>query len=109
MAMVSKNKIKDWYEYLEQNVEKIIKIQGKVSTIIWQHIIGCFEGFPYMFYFDLDDFQIVIYSKKLIQYSHGTLIEVIGKVVVVESCSGKHDLEDHYKEYHICAEEIRTI
>lgn len=75
---------------------------------MWQHIIGNFSGYPFNYYFDIfDDFQIIIYTKKEITLKPNIPIEIEGKVVLVESSSGKFDPEENHCEYHVCVEKIK--
>ena len=70
-------------KYLVENEGNSIKIIGKISNIMWQHIQTYIETHPPMNYFDLEDgFQIIIYSRNLISCSNK--VEIIGKVIKVE-------------------------
>jgi hypothetical protein len=77
--------------------EKVV-VTGNISKIIWQHMMGNFEGYPYDYYFDIGDSQIVIYSRKPI--GSNEQIRVYGEVVKI-SGKAKGDPREEYSEYHI--------
>ncbi|MHA1875501.1 MAG: hypothetical protein ACTSUC_03545, partial [Promethearchaeota archaeon] len=50
--------------YLENNVGNIVKVKGRISEVIWQHMTALINSHPHMNYFDLvDDYQIIVYTK----------------------------------------------
>ena len=69
--------------YLAKNEGKTITITGKISNIVWQHIISTTNSHPYSSYLDLEDgYQIIIYTKN--QLACKERVEVKGKVIRVE-------------------------
>ena len=96
-------------KYFEENEGKIIKIIGKVSNIMWQHIQTYIETHSTINYVDLEDgFQIITYSKEPISCSEN--VEIVGKVIKV---GGHIDLRSKISngqcEYHIIAETWKCI
>ena len=95
------NKITD----LEHNEGKKVKIVGKVSNIMWQHM---FAGHPSHFtenYIDLEgNCQIVVFSKKKITCKNK--VEITGKVVIVRSDASNPNVKihDEFHEYQIIAD-----
>lgn len=89
------------YSLLQTSVNKELTIKGRISTIIWQHMVGFFDGYPNSEYFDLEDgFQTIIYTKEKIETAE--LIAVTGKVIEITGRAKRPtDSEDIYKEYHI--------
>ena len=52
------------YDLLKDSLGKKLVVKGKISTVIWQHIVGSIEDYPFANYFDLEDgFQTILYSK----------------------------------------------
>ncbi|MCE7742777.1 MAG: hypothetical protein GOP50_10010 [Candidatus Heimdallarchaeota archaeon] len=87
----------------EECLDKTITIEGVISPIPWQHMIGMFEDYPFSEYFDLDNNeQIVIYSRTQI-LRRNTRIKATGKIVKLTGRSkrpGKID-DDEYYEYQM--------
>lgn len=104
--MIGTSKITD----LENNVGKRVKIVGKVSNIMWQHM---FAGHPsHMFenYIDLEgNIQIVVFTKQKITCKNK--VEIKGKVVNVESDFGNPNVKisDKFVEYQIIADSWKCI
>ncbi|MHA1198697.1 MAG: hypothetical protein ACTSQF_05020 [Candidatus Heimdallarchaeaceae archaeon] len=90
----------------EECLEKTITIEGTVSNIPWQHLIGDFDEYPFSEYFDLDNNeQIVIYSKTQI-LRRNTRIKVTGEIIKLQGKSkrpGKIDDTEYY-EYQMLVE-----
>ncbi|MBN2442187.1 MAG: hypothetical protein JXJ04_12610 [Spirochaetales bacterium] len=85
---------------LENYVDKKVKVTGKISGEPWQHLVGSFKDFRESYYFDVDDYQILIYSKKPINCE--TNLTVYGSVVKVSGRSKRPEDEvEEYTEYHI--------
>ena len=99
------------YDLLKESVGKKIVVKGKVSTVIWQHIIGSIKDYPFAKYFDLeeDGFQTILYSKKNIEPNE--TLEITGTVIEIKGHSKRIDEidEDNYSEYHILVETFRDI
>ena len=96
-------------KYLVENEGNSIKIIGKISNIMWQHIQTYIETHPSMNYFDLEDgFQIIIYSRNPISCSDK--VEIIGKVIKVEgSKDPRSKIPDEHCEYHLIVDSWKCI
>lgn len=86
---------------------KKVSVIGKLSDIQWQHTIKNIKTHPVVLYFDMDDRQIVIYSKKDIN-SKETL-KVTGKVIKVIWESKKAGENSNFTEYHIILDKYESI
>jgi hypothetical protein len=96
----------------ESVLGKEIEITGKISQIIWQHMIVLQPEYPEISYFSLVDengvegHQFVIYSKKPIPESG--ILTLKGRLIKSEG-ETKHPDEErrkYYYEYQFIAEEI---
>ena len=93
--------ITNYFDF-ENNLEKEVKIIGKIAQEIWQHITSFVESHPYMNYFDLEDgHQIVIYTKD--EISCKEKLEVTGQLIKVESKhkNPRSKIFDKYFEYQL--------
>ena len=94
--------------YLAQNEGKTIKITGKISNVIWQHIISAPKSHPYMSYFDLEDgYQIIIYTKN--QITCKEKVEVKGEIIRIEGNKNTDSKSAGLIEYHIIADTWKCI
>ena len=81
----------------------LVEIEGRISRLPWQHIIGAPEGYREMYYFDLEGgAQIVIYAKTPIA-CEGPLT-VWGRVIEIEGQSKRPDTKAQVSEYHIAVD-----
>jgi hypothetical protein len=82
-----------------------VELRGRVSNTPWQHLIANPEGFPHSCYFDVDDYQIVVYSKQPIVCQG--LLSVRGAVVKVQGSSQRPGTkaDETFVEYHLAADE----
>ncbi len=90
----------------EECLDKTITIEGVISTIPWQHMIGLFEDFPFSEYLDLDNNeQIVIYSKTQILH-RSTRIKATGQIIKLSGKSKRPGStnEKEYFEYQMLIE-----
>ncbi len=96
----------------ESVLGKEIEITGKISHIIWQHMIMLQPEYPEISYFSLLDeegeeyHQLVVYSKKSIPETETLTLK--GKMIKAEG-ETKHPDEErrkYYYEYQFIAEEI---
>jgi hypothetical protein len=83
-------------------------VTGNLSDIPWQHLVGNFKNYPHSYYFDVQKYQIMIYTKTPCDCT-GPL-KVFGTVVTVEGMS-KHpaNKEDTFKEYHITVDRWECV
>jgi len=96
--------------YLENNVGNIVKVKGRISKVIWQHMTALINSHPHMNYFDLaDNYQIIVYTKD--QISCEGKIEITGKVMKLESDYKNPEVKisDKFAEYHIIADSWKCI
>src|SRR4030043_312590 len=82
--------------------QKVIVI-GKISQVQWQHTIKYIESHPVALNFDMNDAQIIIYSKKDIDTKEN--IKVTGKVIKVNWESEKAGNNGEFTEYHIIVDD----
>ncbi|UCC19207.1 MAG: hypothetical protein JSV62_14060 [Promethearchaeota archaeon] len=90
------------YSDFEGNVGKIVRIIGKISEVIWQHLTTFIDTHPFMSYFDLEDeYQIVIYTKDSI--SCEKKLEIIGTLIKTEGKrkNPRSKINDEYFEYQL--------
>ena len=84
----------------EECLEKIITIEGTISSIPWQHMMGMFENYTFSEYLDLDNNeQIVIYSKTQI-LRRNARIKATGKIIKLRGRSkrpNKIDDDEHFE------------
>jgi hypothetical protein len=96
----------------ENVLGKEIEIIGKISHIIWQHMIKLQSNYPKICYFSLLDevgeeyHQLVVYSKNSIPESgiitlHGRMIKIEGETKHIDE-----ERRKYYYEYQFIAEEI---
>ena len=90
---------------LKENIGQEVSIVGKISNIMWQHMIAYEPDYPEILYFDPKDggAQIVLYSKTLIKNKPNKYVKVFGKVKEIKSSRQKgQKIEDgDYREYHL--------
>ena len=72
--------------------DKNIHLEGRVSEVIWQHLMGTFKNYPASNYFDYtrgkDSSQTVVYSQ--FEITCKTKVSIDGKVVeIVGHSKGK--------------------
>ena len=92
---------------LSKHEGKIVTVIGKLSDVQWQRTIQFIETHPVVLYFDMNDMQIVIYSKKEI-HSKKT-IKVTGKVIKVIWESKKAGENNKFAEYHIILDKYEIV
>jgi len=95
-------------KYLAENEGNSIKLRGKISNTMWQHIQIHLETHPNMNYFDLEDgFQIIIYSQDPI--SCKDKMEIEGKVIKVEGVKNSRSKANGFSEYHLVVDSWKKI
>ncbi|TFH27485.1 MAG: hypothetical protein E4G98_06110 [Promethearchaeota archaeon] len=91
--------------FLKENINQNISIVGKISDIMWQHMIAYEPDYPEIFYFDPKngDNQIVLYAKTKIENKPQKYLKVFGKVKEIKGTSQKGQKIDDgdYREYHL--------
>lgn len=95
---------------LENKVGKKVKILGKVSNVMWQHMFAGHPSHTVENYIDLEgNCQIVVFTKQKIICKNR--VEIIGKVVVVESDVGNPNVKihDEFREYQIIADSWKCV
>lgn len=82
-----------------------VEIAGRLSRTPWQHLMANPEGYGLSYYFDVGDFQIVLYSKSAIACS-GPLA-VRGTVIKVRGSSKRpgSKADESYVEYHLAVDD----
>ena len=96
----------------ESVLDKEIEITGKISTIVWQHMIVSLYDYPEISYFALLDeqgeeyHQLVVYSK--IPIPETGIHTLRGRMIKSEGETKHRDKErrKYYYEYQFIAEEI---
>ena len=85
----------------EECLEKKITIEGEISSLPWQHMIGVFEEFPFSNYLDLDNHeQIVIYTKEQV-LRRNARIKVSGEIIKLKGKSKRPGGQESYFEYQM--------
>jgi hypothetical protein len=84
---------------LKKFARKKVVVEGTISEMPWQHLIGYIENYNKIYYFDINNDQIVIYSKD--QISCTGKIKVYGTVVKIDGESKRPGSNEAYTEYHI--------
>ncbi|MFX0091854.1 MAG: hypothetical protein ACFFBD_08845 [Candidatus Hodarchaeota archaeon] len=92
-----------------------VTLTGKLSDVLYQHLMGAFEGYPEFDYFEPDDSdqfgaQILLYVKKKIDYKGR--IKITGKVVALTPAKGSKAYDENepdYKEFQILVNEWEPI
>lgn len=90
---------------LAEHEGKKVELVGRISNTPWQHLIGNPAGYPYSEYFDVDDYQIVIYAKEPL--SCATEMIVRGTVYKVQGSSKRpgSKADNSFVEYHLLVDE----
>jgi hypothetical protein len=84
---------------ISKYVGKKVCVKGTVSRTPWQHMIGIQEGYPFSEYFDIGDYQIVIYSREPVRCKGEVL--VYGSVVLIEGQTKDPARKEAATEYHL--------
>ncbi|MBN1525710.1 MAG: hypothetical protein JW904_14630 [Spirochaetales bacterium] len=85
-----------------------VSCTGQVSRTPWQHLGGFFPDYPYSEYFDVGDFQIIIYSKEKINCPGNVAVK--GTVIRLDGPSkGPSKTGDGYHEFHIIVDEFGCV
>ena len=94
-----------------QNYEgKVVSVEGKIAEVIWQHLIKSPETHPVMTYFDIGDYQIVVYSKDELGCGNCKCkLKITGTVIKVEGKSKSPKSDEIYTEYHIAADKWECL
>ena len=95
---------------LERNVGKKVKIQGKISNVMWQHFTIKTIEHPYMNYIDLNEtLQIVAYSKEEINCK--TNVELTGELIKVgtKGTDPRQKIHDEFFEYQLIVDSWKCL
>jgi hypothetical protein len=89
---------------MERFEGKKVELTGCISQTPWQHLTANPESFGYSYYFDVADYQIVVYAKAPIACT-GSLT-VRGTVIKVQGSSKKPGVkaDESFVEYHLAAD-----
>ncbi len=91
--------------YLKEKIGQEVSVVGKISDIMWQHMIKYEPDYPEILYFDPKngDAQIVLYAKTQIENKPNKYVKVFGIVKEIKSSHQKgQKIEDgDYREYHL--------
>lgn len=77
-----------------------VMVIGQISQVQWQHTIRYIETHPVALNFDMNDMQIIVYSKNEINTNEK--IRIIGKVIKVD---WKSEKSGEFSEYHIIVDD----
>ena len=90
---------------LKEKIGQEVSIVGKISDIMWQHMITYEPDYPEILYFDPKNggAQIVLYSKTQIKNKPNKHVKVFGKVKEIKSSrqKGQKIGDGDYREYHL--------
>ncbi|MHA1675530.1 MAG: hypothetical protein ACTSYI_18105 [Promethearchaeota archaeon] len=77
--------------FLRENIGRNMSIVGKISDIMWQHMISHEPIYPEILYFDPrnGDNQIVLYAKSKIENKPNKFLKVYGIVKEIKGTSQK--------------------
>lgn len=92
---------------LKEFAGKRVEVEGSISTIIWQHMVQPTKEYPIEQYFDIGNYQIVIYMKKPIPCKGA--MRVIGTVVELLGSSKDPRRKETVTEYHINVDSWRCL
>ena len=94
--------------YISQYVDKKVILTGKISHVPWQHMIKSVESHPFTEYFDIGDYQIIIYSKEEIKCNK--ILKLYGTVIKVEGKGKRPEpSDDIYTEYHLLVDKWECL
>ncbi|MHA1584464.1 MAG: hypothetical protein ACTSWL_04360 [Promethearchaeota archaeon] len=98
---------------LKEKVDPDISIVGRISDIIWQHMITYEPDYPEILYFDPKngDNQIVLNAKTQIKNKPHKYVKVFGRVKEIRSSRQKgQKIEDEdYREYHLVVRKFEYV
>ncbi len=99
----------------EANLGKQMELKGKISKIIWQHMLIRVPDYPHTNYFDIisegkdDSLQLVVYSKEPLP--EDCILKITGELIKAEGKT-KHLSEEkrkYYSEYQFIAKSFEII
>jgi hypothetical protein len=89
-------------------VDKKVSLVGKISNTPWQHMIASVKEYPYSEYFDVGDFQIVVYARQPMKC--GGNVRVFGRVLEVSGRGKRPEPGDEvYTEYHLLVDRWQCL
>ncbi|MBP7867625.1 MAG: hypothetical protein KA419_16970 [Acidobacteria bacterium] len=87
-------------EGLSDHKDQVVKVEGRISQIPWQHLIHHPEGYSQFYYFDYGKgLQTVIYAKTPIEC--GGTLTLWGTVLTVGGQSKRPDRKETGVEYQL--------
>ena len=93
---------------MSEYVDKKVCLMGKVSNIPWQHMIAMVDGYPVIEYFDVKDYQIVIYAETPIECNG--MVKLYGTVLEVQGEGKRYEPGDElYTEYHLLVDRWECV
>ncbi len=98
--------VKDSVE-LKNYVGKKVAVTGVVSNVIWQHLMAPPKTHPVENYFDIEKFQIVVYTKEKI--SCEGKVKVKGTVMELRGAGKGSKVDETYTEYHIVVDKWKCL
>lgn len=94
--------------YMSEYVDKKVILTGKISHVPWQHMIKSVQSHPFTEYFDIGDYQIIIYSKEEIKCED--MLKLYGTVIKVEGKGKRPEpSDDIYTEYHLVVDKWHCL
>ena len=99
--------------FLSEKIGQNVSIVGKISDIMWQHMVSYESDYPEILYFDPKngDNQIVLYTKAKIENKPNKFLRVYGKVKEIKGTSQKGQKIDDgdYREYHLIVDRFEYM
>jgi len=99
--------------HLKEKIGQEVSLVGKISDIMWQHMIAYEPDYPEILYFDPKDGgpQIVLYAKTQIEKKPHKYLKVFGKVKEIRATSQKGQKIDdgEYREYHLIVTQYEYV
>lgn len=87
-----------------------VRVKGKISEAPWQHLIASPDSFPIATYFDIGDYQIMVYSSEPIACADSTRsISIKGTVIKVQSKDKHPKADEVLTEFHITVDSWECI
>ena len=99
--------------HLKEKIGQEVSVVGKISDIMWQHMIAYEPDYPEILYFDPKDGgpQMVLYAKTQIENQPHKYVKVFGIVKEIKATAQKgQKIEDgEYREYHLIVDRYEYV